>query len=143
MGATARAASPGQRPARLTRPERKESKSAVADSKQVLVPDDKHAIRARNGLLPVPRPAVSNPEDIVAALSARDLSGWADLTRGVPAGARAALDEAAERMLPQVQAVTLPSAGTITNPPALDAWLASVRATLAQALTKGPVRPRF
>jgi len=100
-------------------------------------------MRSHNGLLPVPRPVVSSPEDIVAALSARDLSGWADLTRGVPAGVQAALDEAAERMQPQVQAVTLPPAGTIADPPALDAWLASVRATLTEALVKGPVRPRF
>ena len=110
---------------------------------QALDPDDKRAMRSHNGLLPVPRPVVSSPEDIVAALSARDLSGWADLTRGVPAGVQAALDEAAERMQPQVQAVTLPPAGTIADPPALDAWLASVRATLTEALVKGPVRPRF
>lgn len=108
-----------------------------------LEPDDKHAIRARNGLLPVPRPAVSSPEEIVAALSARSLSGWADLTRGVPAGVQAALDEAAERTQPQVQAVTLPAAGTIMDPPALNTWLEQVRETLMAALAKGPVRPRF
>jgi hypothetical protein len=110
---------------------------------QALNPDDKHAIRARNGLLPVPRPAVVGPEDIVAALSARGLSGWADLTRGVPAGVQSALDEAAEQKQPQVQPVVLPSAGTIADAHALDAWLDSVRATLIAALAKGPVRPRF
>lgn len=110
---------------------------------QALSPDDRHAIRARNGLLPVLRPEVSSPEDIVAALSARGLSNWSDLTRGLKGGVQAALDEAAERMQPQVQAVTLPSAGTITDAEALDTWLGRVRAALATALTKGPVRPRF
>ena len=110
---------------------------------QKLSPEDKHTIRATNGLLPVARPVVSSPEDIVAALTARGLSGWADLTRGVPYGVQTALDEAAERARPQVQAVTLPSAGTITDPAGLDAWLNTVRATLTAALVKGPVRPRF
>lgn len=110
---------------------------------QSLNPDDKHEIRQRNGLLPVSRPAVASAEDIVAALTSRGLTGWADLTRGMPAGMQAALDEAAERMQPQVQAVTLPSAGTIADPAALDAWLNTIRSTLEAALTKGPVRPRF
>jgi hypothetical protein len=110
---------------------------------QALTPDDKHGIRVRNGLLPVPRPAVASPEDIVAALSARGLSAWADLTRGIPAGVQAALDEAAERMQPQVQAVMLPPAGTISDPQALDTWLNAVRSALLAALAKGPVRPRF
>ena len=110
---------------------------------QALEPGDKHAIRADNGLLPVPQPAVASPEEIADALTARSLSAWADLTRGVPAGVQAALDEAAERLQPQVQAVTLPAAGTLSDPAALDAWLATVRATLAAALANGPVRPRF
>ena len=108
-----------------------------------LIPEDRHAIRADNGLLPVPRPDLASPEDIVTALSARSLSAWADLTRGVPAGVQAALDEAAERLQPQVQAVTLPSAGTLSDAAALETWLSTVRATIAAALANGPVRPRF
>jgi hypothetical protein len=108
-----------------------------------LTPDDRHAIRADNGLLPVPRPNLASPDDIVAALTARSLSAWADLTRGVPAGVQAALDEAAERLQPQVQAVTLPQAGTLSDAAALEKWLATVRETIAAALANGPVRPRF
>ena len=55
---------------------------------QALSPEDKHAIRADNGLLPAPRPSVAGAEDIVAALSARSLAAWADLTRGLKAGAQ-------------------------------------------------------
>jgi hypothetical protein len=110
---------------------------------QALEPADKHAIRSDNGLLPVARPVVGSPEEIVDALTARSLSAWADLTRGVPAGVQAALDEAAERLQPQVQAVTLPSAGTLTDPASLEAWLNTVRVALSAALAKGPVRPRF
>ena len=108
-----------------------------------LSPEDKHAIRTRNGLLPVARPAVASAEDIVTALTTRSLSGWADLTRGIPVGVQAALDEAAERLQPQVQAVTLPSAGTISDAAALEAWIGKVRETIAAALGNGPVRPRF
>ena len=108
-----------------------------------LSPEDRHAIRTRNGLQPVRRPAVASAEDIVAALTERSLTGWADLTRGIPAGVHAALDEAAERLQPQVQAVTLPAAGTIGDAVALDAWLDRVRETIAAALGSGPVRPRF
>ena len=110
---------------------------------QKLSPEDKHAIRADNGLLPAPRPTVAGPEDIVAALSARSLSAWADLTRGLKAGAQAALDEAAERLQPQVQPITLPAPGILSDAPSVDAWLEGVRATLLTALAKGPVRPRF
>ena len=80
---------------------------------QKLTPEDKHAIRADNGLLPVPRPSVASPEDIVAALPREASSAWADLTRGLKAGAQAALDEAAERLQPQVQPITLPAPGTL------------------------------
>lgn len=108
-----------------------------------LTPEDRHAIRERNGLLRLPRPAVASAEDIVAALTARNLEGWAALTRGIPAGVQAALDEAAEMLLPKVQPVALPAPGTITDAAALDAWLARVRAVIAAALSNGPVRPRF
>jgi hypothetical protein len=108
-----------------------------------LTPEDRRAIRERHGLLPIPRPAVASAEDIVAALGARNLEGWAALTRGIPAGVQAALDEAAEMLLPKVQPLTLPSPGTLYDEAALDAWLAKVREAIAAALPNGPVRPRF
>ncbi len=108
-----------------------------------LTGDDHRTIRVSNGLLPLPRPSVASAEDIVAALSTRSLSGWADLTRGIPAGVQAALDEAAEMLLPKVQQVSLPVAGTITDTAALEAWLGKVRDAIAAALPDGPVRPRF
>lgn len=108
-----------------------------------LTPEDKHAIRERHGLLPVARPPVASAEDIVAALAARNLEAWAALTRGISAGVLAALDEAAEMLLPKVQPVALPIPGTLYDDAALDAWLAKVREAIAAALPNGPVRPRF
>ena len=110
---------------------------------QKLSPEDKHAIRADNGLLPVARPNVASPEDIVAALTSRNLAAWADLTRGLKAGAQAALDEAAERLQPEIQPITLPAPGTLADAAAVEAWLEGVRTTILAALANGPVRPRF
>jgi hypothetical protein len=78
-----------------------------------------------------------------AALSARSLTAWADLTRGLKAGALAALDEAAERLQSQAQAITLPAPGTLSDAASVEAWLDGVRAAILAALAKGPVRPRF
>jgi len=108
-----------------------------------LQPDDRRAIREHHGLLPIARPPVASAEDIVAALTAQNLEGWAALTRGIPAGVQAALDEAAEMLLPQVQNLSLPRPGTLTDSSTLDAWLAKIRETIAAALPNGPVRPRF
>jgi hypothetical protein len=113
------------------------------DNWQKLSPEDKHAMRADNGLLPVPRPSVASPEDIATALSAKSLSAWADLTRGLKVGALAALDEAAERLQPQVQPITLPAPGILSDAASVEAWLERVRAAVLTALAKGPVRPRF
>jgi hypothetical protein len=110
---------------------------------QKLSPEDKHSIRADNGLLPVQRPEVASAEDIVASLSARSLSAWADLTRGLKAGAQGALDEAAERLQPQARPITLPAPGTLSDLPAVDAWLGDIREAIRAALEKGPVRPRL
>ena len=109
---------------------------------QALDPADKHAIRAANGLLPEPPPPVASPEDIVQSLAMRGVAARAALTRGLPAGVLAALDEAAERALPEVQSVTLPVPGTLADA-AAEAWLGVVRSALGDALLRGPVRPRF
>ncbi len=110
---------------------------------QELSPEDKHTLRADNGLLPTPRPEVASAEDIVVSLSARGLAAWADLTRGLKAGAQGALDEAAERLQPQARPITLPVPGTLNDLPAVEEWLENVRKALLVALEKGPVRPRF
>ena len=51
---------------------------------QRLTPDEKHTLRVETGLLPVPRPAVSTPEEIVASLTIRSLERWQDMTKAVP-----------------------------------------------------------
>ena len=55
--------------------------SGVDVNWQRLTPDERHTLRAETGLLPMARPAVSSPEEIVAALSARSLGQWDDMLR--------------------------------------------------------------
>jgi hypothetical protein len=59
------------------------------------------------------------------------------------AGAQSALDEAAERLQPQVQPITLPAPGILNDAASVEAWLGGVRAAILAALANGPVRPRF
>jgi len=110
---------------------------------QKLSPDDKHAIRADMGLLEVPRPVVASPEDIVAALSNRSLSAWADLAQSLPAKVQRALDEAAARFEPKARPVKLPMPGLIADMDAAERWLNELRQALQAALAEGPVLPRL
>ena len=110
---------------------------------QKLSPDDKHAIRADMGLLEVPRSVVASPEDIVAALTSRSLSGWADLAQSLPAKVQRALDEAAARFEPKARPVKLPMPGLITNMDDAERWLNELHEALKEALTEGPVLPRL
>jgi hypothetical protein len=91
----------------------------------------------------VPRPDVTTPEDIAAALALRALPAWSDLTRSLPAKVQDALAEAAARFAPKARPVTLPSPGLLEDAAAVDHWLDQVRAALREALTQGPVLPRL
>ena len=110
---------------------------------QKLSPEDKHAIRAEMGLLEVSRPAVASSEDIVAALTDRSLSGWADLTQSLPTKVQQALDEAAARFVPKARPVKLPAPGLIPDMDAAERWLTELRQALQSALAEGPVLPRL
>jgi hypothetical protein len=110
---------------------------------QRLTPDEKHTLRVETGLLPVPRPAVSTPEEIVASLNHRSLGQWNDITKAVPQRVAEALAEVAEKFAPTVKQIRLPAPGVLADLPALDAWIAEVRAALATGLAEGPVMPRL
>jgi hypothetical protein len=110
---------------------------------QRLYPDEKHTLRVETGLLPVPRPAVSTPEEIATALTARNLEQWADAIKAVPQRIVEALGEAAEKFAPTVKQIRLPAPGVLADLPALDAWIAKVRTALATGLAEGLVLPRL
>jgi hypothetical protein len=110
---------------------------------QRLTPEEKHRLRAEAGLLPVPRPAVSTPEEIVAALTARSLGQWEDMTKAVPQRATDALAEAAEKFMPKVKWIRLPTPRVLADLAALDAWIGEVRSLLENGLAEGPVLPRL
>jgi hypothetical protein len=110
---------------------------------QRLAPDEKHTLRTETGLLLMERPAVSTPEEIAAALTARSLGQWGDMAKAVPQRVAEALTEAAEKFTPKIQQVRIPAARVIPDLAALDAWIAEVRAALAAGLAEGPVLPRL
>jgi hypothetical protein len=110
---------------------------------QRLSPEEKHSLRADNGLLPVPRSAVSTPEEIVSALTARSLVQWQDMTKALPQKVADALAEATEKFAPKVQQIRLPVPGVLADLTALDAWIGEVRSLLATGLAEGPVQPRL
>jgi hypothetical protein len=124
---------------------REEGELRLADDThwQRLTPDEKHTLRVETGLLPVPRPAVSTPEEIVASLTSRNLEQWQHMTKAAPQVVADALVEAAEKFAPTVKQIRLPAPRVLADLPALDAWIAEARAALATGLAEGPVLPRL
>jgi hypothetical protein len=110
---------------------------------QRLTPEEKHSLRAETGLLPVPRPAVSTPEEIADALTTRGLGQWEDMTKAVPQRVTEALGEAAEKFMPKVKQVWLPTPGVLADLAALNAWIDELRSLLENGLAEGPVLPRL
>ena len=76
-------------------------------------------------------------------MSARSLGQWDDMAKAVPQRIVDALADAAEKFAPTVKQIRLPAPGLLTDLPALDAWIAEVRALLATGLAEGPVMPRL
>ena len=110
---------------------------------QRLNPVERRSLRVETGLLQMERPPVSTPEEIVAALTARSLGQWQDVAKALPQRVAEALAEAAEKFAPTVKQIRLPAPGLLSDLPALDAWIAEVRALLATGLAEGPVIPRL
>jgi hypothetical protein len=106
-----------------------------------ITPEQKRDIRQRNGLLPAVEPKVATPQDIVAALEARGLDGWASLAKALPTRVDDALAEAAILLEPKAKVVVLPG-GTLKSEAELDVWLAGLRTKILSALADGPVIPK-
>ena len=109
---------------------------------QKLTPEQKHRIRQDAGLLKIDAPSVATAQEIVEALLQRSLAAWRDLGKALPQRVTDALAEAAALFEPKTRSVTLPAAGVLQDEAALDAWLKSVRETLAAALRDGPIIPQ-
>ena len=110
---------------------------------QRLTPEQRHTIRQEVGLMPVSRPSVAKPEDIVAALKARPLPAWQDLAKALPQRVADALADAAALLEPKARAVSLPAAGVLKDEAQVDAWVREVRSALMAGLKGGPVIPNL
>jgi len=77
-------------------------------------------------------------EGLLAAVKARDLSGWQTLAEALPTRFEQALAAAIKESEPKARRVSLPGA-TIHDETELDAWLARARAEIEIALDDGPV----
>ncbi len=106
-----------------------------------LSPEQKHGIRYESGLLVVTKPAVDTPQAIAEALAQRGLSEWENMAKALPVRIDDALAAAAALLEPKARTLTLPSTMVKTEAD-LDAWLAKVRAKIAEALADGPVIPK-
>ena len=92
-------------------------------------------------MLPVTRPTVDTPHAIADALAQRGLSEWENMNMALPARIDDALSAAAALLEPKARTVNLPGA-MVKSEAELDAWLAKVRAKIAEALVDGPVIPK-
>ncbi|WP_095085237.1 BREX system P-loop protein BrxC [Mesorhizobium sophorae] len=106
-----------------------------------LTPDQKRAIREDNRMLPVTKPTVDTPQAIAEALAQRGLSEWENMSKALPARVDDALAAAAALLEPKARTVNLPGV-MMKSEAELDAWLAKVRAKIAEALGDGPVIPK-
>jgi hypothetical protein len=105
-----------------------------------LDPGKRHQLRAEHGLLPQDLPDLSTPEKVAESLASRGLSQWQDMAAALPGRIEAALQDAAIELEPKTQRVPIPRP-TLKTVADLDAWLASLRETIAPRLEAGPVLP--
>ena len=103
-------------------------------------PEKRHALRADHQLLDAAPPDLSTPSAVVTSLKARPCSQWRDMAAAHPGRVQSALQDAAVELEPKTQKITVPRP-TLWTEAELDAWLASLRATIAALLSHGPVLP--
>ena len=111
----------------------------AADSAwSALPPAQQQAISAECQLIPLPSEERTTPEQLLAALEARDLNRWAEITDAIPGRAAKARQLAITAITPKARPAALPKA-TISTPDQLQAWLDRAKADLGQQLEHGPV----
>lgn len=95
-------------------------------------------ILAAVGLIEPSKPDVSTDEALVALLDRRPLSTARAEVDAIPGRVAQAIERAARRLEPKVQAVAIERV-TLRTEAELDAWLIRQRETLAAAIKQGPV----
>lgn len=117
--------------------EQKAALDADADW-QKLLPADRDAIAADNGLAALPMPDTRSAQSILEALAARSLEQWHDRTIALPGRFQAARQEAVRRLKPNAVPVHLPHR-TLTNAQEVKDWVAEVEKLLLEKIAKHPI----
>ncbi|MBP2670226.1 MAG: hypothetical protein H6Q85_292 [candidate division NC10 bacterium] len=90
------------------------------------------------GITPLPMPATQSDDELLAALTGRDLAGWQTLADALPTRFDQALAAAIKESEPKARRISLPGA-TIHDESELEDWLDQARAEIEAALGDGPV----
>lgn len=85
-----------------------------------------------------PEPVIGSDSELLTALQSCHLENWQTRIAALPTQAQQALTRAVKAAEPKAQPLSLPSA-TIKSNEDLEAWLASSRTAIEEALSKGPV----
>jgi hypothetical protein len=100
--------------------------------------EDQGSILPAVGLVTPARPAVSSDEALVTYLEGRPLSAARTEIDAVPGRLQHAIEQAAKRLEPEVQTVSLERT-TLRTESDVQAWLDRTKAQLLQAVRQGPV----
>jgi hypothetical protein len=103
---------------------------------QRLSEPDRKQIRQQQGLVPLEMLKVGTETELLATLDITPLKEWENRTAAISERIKAALLEAARRLEPKAERVTLPSASLKTEAD-VDAYLMKVRAAIMAHITDG------
>jgi hypothetical protein len=99
----------------------------------------KEAILAEVGLKLPPQPDISDDEKLAESLDRKPLGQWQAEIRSVPDLQVSAAQKAAQVSAPQTQRAMIERGTIVRSEDEVDAWLGRQRATLVEAVKRGPV----
>jgi hypothetical protein len=97
---------------------------------------DRQQIRRAHGLVPLEPLVVGTDAELLATLGSTPLKEWENKTAAIAERIKAALLEAARRLEPKAERVTLPSASLKTEAD-VDAYMTKVRAAIMAHIVEG------
>lgn len=121
--------------------ERYEKELSALESHQLwasLSPAEQQQHLCNAQFAPQPEPVIGSDSELLSALQSCHLDNWQTRIAALPTQAQQALTRAVKAAEPKAQHLNLPSATIKTNED-LEAWLASSRTAIEEALSKGPV----